>query len=96
MLTIPMSEIVSQARILSAKSSSGVTAVTVGDGHRPKGSEYREGRGFTGECFQCGGPHMARYCKEPRVVICYRCDKPGHMAIRCTVRETRKGALVRQ
>ncbi|KAK3884733.1 hypothetical protein Pcinc_011050 [Petrolisthes cinctipes] len=90
-LTMPMSEVVSHARILSAKSSSGVTAVTVGNDHRPKGGEYREGGGFKGECFRCGGPHMARYCKEPRVVICYRCDKPRHMANRCTVSTSNQG-----
>lgn len=91
-LTVPMSDSITRARILSAKMSSGVglAAVTVqGDGRQPNRSEARpmQPKGgeirFKGQCYRCGGPHMARFCKEQRVIVCYRCNKPGHMANQC-------------
>ena len=41
--------------------------------------------GFRGKCFECGGPHMARYCtaKIPRAIRCYRCGWEGHIAVYC-------------
>lgn len=41
-------------------------------------------RGFRGQCYRCGGPHMVRECKEPRPPItCFRCGKEGHISSRC-------------
>ena len=90
-LTVSMSDAISRARILTAKMSSGVAAVTVQmDGRQPNRSDDRpmqpkggENRVFRGQCYRCGGPHMARVCKEQRVIVCYRCNKPGHMANKC-------------
>ena len=41
--------------------------------------------GFRGKCFECGGPHMARYCtaKTTRAIRCYRCGREGHIAVYC-------------
>ena len=57
--------------------------------------------GFRGKCFECGGPHMVRYCtaKTPRAIRCYRCGREGHIV--CTMvrgrgRETSRGKLLRQ
>ena len=56
------------------------------------GSGKGELRGFKGRCFRCDGPHMARHCKEPRPpVICYRCNKAGHIASRCEQGNDQRG-----
>ena len=36
-----------------------------------------------GQCYRCGGSHMARYCKETSGIICYRYRQPGHISSQC-------------
>lgn len=97
--SLSVSEILTRARILCANKDSKVVAVAakVTPGHStepssagntgdrdPRSSEAAAPvRRFRGECYQCGGPHMARYCKD-RKVVCYRCGTEGHIAPRCT------------
>lgn len=51
-------------------------------------------REFKVYCFRCGGPHMARECKEPKPrLICYRCWKEGHIASRCEQGNGRGGVV---
>ena len=88
--TMAMSEIISKARVLASKSSSsGLAAVSAQVVDRQRMSQSGsvkdrfDGRVFKGQCYRCGGPHMARFCKEQRVIICFRCNKQGHMANQC-------------
>ena len=91
-----VSDLITRARVLMSGSSGGsqeVAAVasrglpTVMRRHDPT-SEANGSRGgtqgFKGRCFRCGGPHMARDCKEPKPHITfYRFGKEGHKAYRC-------------
>lgn len=88
--TMTMSEIISKARTFTNKMNSSVVAAAMqkDEQHRPRPmqSETVKPKGgerwmFKGKCFRCGGPHMARFCKEP--IICYKCNKAGHMSHQC-------------
>lgn len=48
---------------------------------------------FWGQCNHCGGPHMARFCKEQRVIVCYRCNKLAHMANQCEQGNEKRGTV---
>lgn len=85
--TLPMSELLTRARILCANKDCKVAAVATNIPHRP-GKQLISGeqpgpRQFKGQCYTCGGPHMARYCKERKSVVCYRCGVEGHIAPKC-------------
>ena len=34
------------------------------------------------KCFECGGDHHARFCRH-NSIVCWRCQKKGHMARNC-------------
>ena len=52
-------------------------------------------RGLNGRNFRCGGPHMARKCKEARLlIICYHCGKEDNIASRCDEGNGLGGAAV--
>ena len=88
-LTVSMSEILSRARILAPGKPKAVAAaaVTVKEN---SGTRACESRSFKGQCYRCGGPHMIRFCKEKKSIVCHRCGKEGHIASRCAV-ESSKG-----
>ena len=87
-----LAEILTIARVLTAhKATIGAVAAVATNG-RPSWQEGRErasktpppgSGGFRGKCFECGGPHMVRYCtvKSPRAIRCYRCGQEGHIAV---------------
>ena len=78
-----------RARILLAKDHDGTT---VGAGAIAGGSKgAMPGGSRTGplKCWECGGPHPARYCpsnKKEKMMRCWRCGGP-HLARVCTERE---------
>lgn len=101
--TVSMSELITRARVLVSSGCQEVVAVAARGPYvvtkrqaPPSDSNGGKGgaRGFNGRCFRCGGPHMARECKEPKPpVICYRCGKEGHIASRCDQGNGRGGAV---
>ena len=44
-------------------------------------------------CFVCGGPHYRRNCPKAKGIICYACNKPGHVARNCKSAGNEKGVL---
>lgn len=95
--TLSMSDILTRARILCVNKDSKVVAVAANMTHRPSqktiGVEHTGARAgeaavparrFKGQCYNCGGPHMARFCKERKGVVCYRCGTEGHIAPQCS------------
>ena len=95
-IEVGISELISRARILtSSKVSSGVVASATGLSREMSNTTWgvmksqqvsRQQKG----CFKCGGPHRARNCHAngegpgQREVICFRCQKSGHIASRCS------------
>ena len=83
-IKVEMSEIISRARILVANksvNSSTIVAAAVGDANE----DVPETRKFSGACYRCGGPHMAKFCrmKGRGLIVCYRCNQTGHIASQC-------------
>lgn len=101
--TVSVSELITRARVLVSGGYQEVAAVAARGPYvmtkrqaPPSDSTGGRGgaRGFNGRCFRCGGPHMARECKEPKPpVVCYRCGKEGHIASRCEQGNGRGGAV---
>jgi len=44
-------------------------------------------------CFVCGGPHYRRNCPKVKQVICFACNKPGHIARNCDFTGNGKGVM---
>ena len=85
-----------EARDTVAVAARGVSGETLpGSRGGDWGGAKGEPRGFRGRCFRCNGPHMARHCKEPRPpIVCYRCNKAGHIASQCVQGNEQRGAAV--
>ena len=82
-MTIPMSDIISRARILSSKIFEQVVAA-VSLRNRPIGqsSPSKTGhREFKIKCIRCGGAHLIKNHTE-RVGF-FQCNKFGHIASNC-------------
>lgn len=104
--TVSVSDLITRARVLVTGHSEGGQEVVAVAAARPNTAARRQDppseasgswrgvRDFKVRCFRCGGPHMARDCREfkPRF-ICYRCGKEGHIASRCEQGNGRGGAV---
>lgn len=71
-----------RTRILTLNKASVVAAVATTaavnrhSAHRVNtGARVNELRAFKGQCYQCGGLHIAQFCKEKKVIVRYRCGK---------------------
>lgn len=94
-ISLPMSEVLVRARVLTASKSYSTEALSVAAVSfkpQPARSSQAEDRReikpsgvfvFKGKCFKCNGPHMARSCPEKRPLICYNCGEEGHMLKQC-------------
>ena len=56
-------------------------------------NEAKEGVGRV-KCFECGGPYFRRNCPRAKPVICFLCDKSGHIARNCNNPGNAKNGLV--
>ena len=90
LLALPISSIIERARILTSTVRKDCVATArnlpdsscqVNDGKNV--SFNCRFRAFKGKCFECEGPHMAKYCPEKKRIICYICRKQGHTSTVC-------------
>lgn len=86
-LSVPMSDILTRARILTGNKE-GKAVVAVATNVRTMGRGERK---FNGKCYVCGGPHMARQCTERKPVTCYTCGKEGHISSQCYQGNEKRG-----
>ena len=103
--TASVSDLITKARVLVsgyseggqevvAVATKGLSTVTRKQDPPSEALSRRGVRDFKVRCFRCGGPHMARECREPRPrLICYRCGKEGHIASRCESGNGQGGAV---
>ena len=90
---LSMSEILIRARILCANKDIKLLAVATNVTHtHSKQAIFTENTGAriheaaaSARRFKdnYGGLYMARYCKDWKVVVCYRCGTVGHIAPQC-------------
>ena len=82
-MTMPMFEIISRARILSSKNvEPGVAAVSLGNRHIGQVLPSKTGqRDIKIKCFSCGGANLIKNCTER--VRCFKCNIFGHIASNC-------------
>jgi len=88
--TVPVSDLLTRARILMANQHGGSgVAGAVMPGYSGFGAG--EGKGGRGpiKCWECGGPHPVKFCKQRDVRIkCFRCGGP-HIARFCKEKDER-------
>ena len=87
-MTLPMSDVLSRARILAANSSGSSLAGNhvAAAAYKPSATKSEgnaSGYVFKGKCFRCDGPHLAKNCPGKRVITCYRCGQEGHISRQC-------------
>lgn len=75
-------DLITQARILTANISNSVVAAGKVD-NAVSLTSVAVPRKFTGRCFICGGPHMARNCIRRKSIVCFNCGGNGHKAVDC-------------
>lgn len=74
-----LSVLVDEARVLMDERVQGAMAA-VG---RSKNKKDATGSRSKIECYECGGNHIARYCKQRKPIVCWKCEEPGHVARNC-------------
>ena len=89
--------IVEQARVLMTERVHGgaMAAMKTQDHVVCRDSQGERGRAMVGrkdsgqgwrrkmECFECGGDHPVKFCKNRRPVVCWKCGETGHTSRHC-------------
>jgi formamidopyrimidine-DNA glycosylase len=86
--TASIQTIVEQARVLMDERVQGAMAAVRSSARRTDEDATPQRRI---QCYECGGGHPARYCKRKKPVTCWNCDKAGHLARNCPVRQRDSG-----
>lgn len=89
-----LSDVIARARVLTSSHSSNVVATAAsvpGNANHSRratpapqmSGQQPVANSFRGACYRCGGPHMARNCVKAQPIVCFKCDKEGHIARQC-------------
>lgn len=80
----PLDVVVTQARVLMSVRVHSNAMVAVSDSPAPGEKRHGQGARRKLECFECGGDHLARVCKNKKPFACWTCGENGHISRNCT------------
>ena len=89
--SLSVSDVLGRARVLTRNTSVGEMAAPAMGG----GQKVSRGKREPLRCYECSGPHLARYCdqKKSEPIKCYECSGP-HLARNCDQKKGNKGSNI--